>query len=444
MRSRPIDESHEERFANAWKLQWEKDKYCVGRRGDHLLTPFECDRCIFVKLKARLPMKGAVRDKLLLAGIRRVNLDALWSKESSTVRRNLDGVRKIIYTSTSAGLVGPFKSFGPMPAFDHCGYEIAVDMVLSSRSAGRHSKEYLQFETIRKLRTAYGNFERVSSSKIASSLCIDGGGGEAKDIVNLATSSVWFRKFTTGCKARMGQVHKPNLALTTNVIVKLAALLEKRVKEAPELKDQFELIVFGTFIVLSYALSLRGSEGTMLNLSTIWKHKDSAKDSFILGLKGKIKGEANERDHVFHCANETTSGLKVRSWVNLLLTVQQKAGRDGGPGITDWNGRILKSSELDDKLHVHLGNLFEAGVKFPTEISSIEDIEDRFSIYRSLRRASDTRAIEMKVAEADIDVVNRWKAVEMAKGARPSRSMRQHYAEVENLKLPFLRYTKAM
>ena len=56
----------------------------------------------------------------------------------------------------------------------------------------------------------------------------------------------------------------------------------------------------------------------------------------------------------------------------------------------------------------------------------------------------DTRALEKKVAESDIDVVNRWKAVEMAKGHNPSRSMRQHYAEVANLKLPFLRHTKAM
>ena len=85
VRSRPIDESLEERFVDAWKVQWEKNKYCVGRRGDHLLTPFECDRCIFAKLKSRLPFNEAPKDKLLLAVIRRINLDALWSRESSTV-----------------------------------------------------------------------------------------------------------------------------------------------------------------------------------------------------------------------------------------------------------------------------------------------------------------------------------------------------------------------
>ena len=77
--------------------------------------PFECDRCIFLKLKGRLLFNNASRDKVLSAAIRRVNLDALWSRESSTVRRNLDGVRKIINISSSVGLTGPFKSYGLMP-----------------------------------------------------------------------------------------------------------------------------------------------------------------------------------------------------------------------------------------------------------------------------------------------------------------------------------------
>jgi hypothetical protein len=48
------------------------------------------------------------------------------------------------------------------------------------------------------------------------------------------------------------------------------------------------------------------------------------------------------------------------------------------------------------------------------------------------------------VADKDIDVVNRWKSVEKAKGTRPSRPMRQHYAQLSLLIEPFLCYTKAM
>jgi len=439
-----VTDQTEERFVEVWEHQWETNKYQHARSGDHLITPFECDRCVFIKLKGRLPIEGAPKDRLLNAAIRRVNLDALWSRETSTVAKNLAGVRKIIYTSDSVGLKGPFISFGPMPTHDHCGYEIAIDMVLASRSVGRHSKTHLQFETIRKLRTAYANFERASAAKAHNHLVLDGGAGESKEISDLITSSLWFRRFITGCKARMGQIHKPNLALTTELIVKLLSLITQQIQEAEQLKDQFDLVVFGNFVVFSYVLSLRGSEGAMLNLSTMAKYRDSSKDSFIVALKGKIKGEANERDHLFHCVNETSSGIKARVWIGLLMVVHEKAGRSGGPGITNWDGTILKSSELDDRLHELLMCLFDEGVKFPPEINTQEDIIERFSIFRSLRRASDTRALEKKVGESDIDVVNRWKSVEMAKGSRPGRSMRQHYAEVSNLKLPFLRYTQAM
>ena len=67
---------------------------------------------------------------------------------------------------------------------------------------------------------------------------------------------------------------------------------------------------------------------------------------------------------------------------------------------------MLKTADLDEKLHYFLGRIFGEGNKFPIEISSIEDIIERFSIYRSLRWASDTRALERKVAATDIDIVN--------------------------------------
>ena len=154
----------------------------------------------------------------------------------------------------------------------------------------------------------------------------------------------------------------------------------------------------------------------------------------MIGLKGKIKGEANEQDYLFYCVNETSSGIRVMHWTDLLIKVHATARRCSGPAITDWEGAPLKTSELDDKLHFFLGAMWEEGVKFLAEISTLEDISDRFSVYQSLRRASDTRALEKKVVESDIDIVNRWKAVEIAKGSRLGRAMRQHYAEVSYLK----------
>ena len=118
--------------------------------------------------------------------------------------------------------------------------------------------------------------------------------------------------------------------------------------------------------------------------------------------------------------------------------------RTEGPCITNAKGQLLSTSTLDERLHNGLIQLFEEGTALPQEIKMADNIIERFSVFRSLRRASNTRAMNQKVAINDIDIINQWKSVEAAQGKRPSRPMRQHYAEVGNLVEPFLRYTYAM
>ena len=69
----------------------------------------------------------------------------------------------------------------------------------------------------------------------------------------------------------MGQVNKPNLALITNIIIKLLDELQNEIKLSQEMESRFDIILFGTYIVVSYVISLRGSEGLMINLTTIKK-----------------------------------------------------------------------------------------------------------------------------------------------------------------------------
>jgi hypothetical protein len=128
-----------------------------------MMVPFECDLCIFCKLRNHLPDLSNPQDKLLTACIRRINLDAFWSRAKSTVRGNRDKVAQAIKISNTVGLFGPYEAEGPLPEFDHCGYEVAIEMVIQSRQPGRYSSEYTQFETIRKLRSAFSNHCRATA-----------------------------------------------------------------------------------------------------------------------------------------------------------------------------------------------------------------------------------------------------------------------------------------
>ena len=242
----------------------------------------------------------------------------------------------------------------------------------------------------------------------------------------------------------MGQVYKPNLAISTEIIVKILDQIRRDVRSATLTTEKFDLILFGSYLTLSYVISLRGSEGLMLDLTTMRRELDRSQEFCWIALRGKVKGESNERDHLFPCCNLTKSGIDVRLWIKSLVLAHKCLNREGGPAITTSRGVLLSMSALDLSLHRYLSLLHQAGVEFPPEIKGEDDIYDRFSMYRSVRRASNTRALNQGISPNDIDVVNRWKSVEAAQGTKPGRQMRQHYAESALLKEPFLRYTRSM
>jgi hypothetical protein len=152
-----------ERLIAAWGARHQPaEQYTHGRDGDSLLTPFECDTCIFRKLRKHSPDPASLRDTRLLDCIRRVNLDSFWSRASSTVKGNLDRITGALKISQSLGLPGPYYHDGPMSSQDYCGYEIAIQMVDASRRPGKHAKTHTQFETIRKHHSAYASFARTT------------------------------------------------------------------------------------------------------------------------------------------------------------------------------------------------------------------------------------------------------------------------------------------
>ena len=105
-----------------------------------------------------------------------------------------------------------------------------------------------------------------------------------------------------------------------------------------------------------------------------------------------------------------------------------------------------KSAVDLETFHELLDDLLDRSSElFPSDIRSPEAIRDKYSVFRTFRRSSDTRAIECGVRENDINVVNRWKAKEAAGTGKPTHaSMAHYYSDLSLLKGPFKRYTQAM
>ena len=165
----------------------------------------------------------------------------------------------------------------------------------------------------------------------------------------------------------------------------------------------------------------------------------------VVALLGKVKGESDDRAHLLPCVPITYSGINVIVSIQRLIEFKRTRGCVDGPAISDLAGNVFSHRALNDSLLEVLEELFDSHRElFPPSISDKEVLGTRVQVYQTLRRTSDTRALEQKVGQSDIDVVNRWKALERADGNIPHCPMQQHYAKLELLLGPFLRYTWAM
>jgi hypothetical protein len=375
-----------------------------------------------------------------------MNLDTFWSRASDTVNGNRDKLSDMLNLSKLVGLEGPCVHDGPYPDFDHCGYEVAINMLLMSRRPGRNSRTHLQFDSIRKLQSAYGNQVRSSPQSTKTVMAMGDQKGRYLRLSTDPCASMWFHRFLEGCRYRMGQEWRPNQAMSLPLLLATVSAIDEKIQGSPSSRELNRWTVLHTFVLVTYVVSLRGPEGFLLDLEGCNRHwKEDGEDHFIIALRGKIKGEHNARCHLLPCVLETGSGLRIRDSLKRLLELKATQGLTDGPAISKENGFLFSSRAIDDSMLEVLEDLFVSSRDlFPTKLETPQDLRKSYQVFRTLRRTSDTQALEMKVSKDDIDVVNRWAGVEKAQGRRPGREMRHYYADITLLLKPFLRYTRAM
>jgi len=68
-------------------------------------------------------------------------------------------------------------------------------LMISVDKSGKHSKEYLQFDTVRRLRTAYGNFLRASNQACHINSSMVDTNGRYSRMYQDECGSLWFHRF---------------------------------------------------------------------------------------------------------------------------------------------------------------------------------------------------------------------------------------------------------
>jgi hypothetical protein len=244
----------------------------------------------------------------------------------------------------------------------------------------------------------------------------------------------------------MGQDWRPNEAMSTELILAVLEEAEERLSDAPTYWETNRWTVFHTFAIVAYIISLRDSEGFLLDIGGLRRHRQpESSDHRIIALLGKIKGENHDLAHLVPCTRVTSSGIKVQTSLNRLIDLKEAQGLKDGPAISDATGRLCRTRDIDDCFQEILEELFQSKHHlFPAHINDVSMLRQKDQVFRTYQKSSDSRALAKGVSDIDIDVINIWQTLERAKGKRPSRPMRQHYVAVQLLKPAFLCYTEVM
>lgn len=199
------------------------------------------------------------------------------------------------------------------------------------------------------------------------------------------------------------------------------------------------------FLLLLRAVTLEPGRPNLVDLTGLIEFNQAERPFVIIPLLGQVKGEDHTRQHLLHCVNVTSSGISVVGWVNRLLAVHRLNRRTAGPAFVTESGVQSSTTEMNDSMIELLNEIFDDHRDlFAVDIKSSSEVAEKYNVFRSFRRGSESRAVGQKVPEADRYVVNRWRKKEAASTAKVSHPIDQHYVDVSIVKDSFLRYTKAM
>lgn len=441
----------------------DEDRYIVGCDGAQFMVPFQCDLCIFRSLYKRDP-RGGPSDLEALETIRRMNLDLIWSREPGTIDKNMRHLNNVIVTCEASGFEPDLPALGPLPYKDIYGWSVAFTMLLHSTREGRNVKEYTQFGTIRKSRSAFSNLYGVSAAGTMEMEVLSLKTQPAAQISACPTNSFWFIRWVSGCETRMGYVEKKNKPITIEILMRMMRVFDKFIRNSPAGSwTRFRWISGLVYTVLTFAGSFRGSETLKMDWLRLIRYLDNGRTvgkerigrgrkmrtaastpHIIIGIRGRFKGEKGERCHLIPMANETGTGIKIRKIVELFVAArEQRRNIKCNWAFVNEEGKKMSFDEMNGIVLDVLETVKEEDVDDALLLKDITIRED-FSSNRSFRRGSTGHALNQKIPQAVVEAHNRWRKIERSKGKKPKLGMIEEYSEIAQLVPTRVQYTEML
>jgi hypothetical protein len=422
----------------------DRDRFKYASNGANGVCPFQCDLCHFRNIQGRNPRPLTnQQDRLAMDCIRRANLDAIWAREPSTIAGNLSQARKMERFGEALGFSHVVPPMGPFPLTDTFGMKVACCTLLKSLEPGKWEAT-VQYSTTRRLRSAFSNFFHASHWGEALSVMAY----ETQKLITTPcpTYGYWYQRFSLGMHKRMGDVVRSDYAVTSLIVKELLEQLDSEWETSKNEKERKRIADMGLLISAGFLCGLRGEEIMKIDLGGLIKYLEAGRGHsecphVIVALLGRLKGETGERYHMMVMARESASGIIGGIWADRVVEVNRSIDRTKGWVFTKGRARQAKIANFEDEfinrlegLRIVRPGLFEPGI----------DIAVAYSLFRSLRRGSNTEAIRNKVEATIIDMNNRWRKFERARGRMPSLSMQQHYTQMQGVLAALWTYSRAL
>jgi hypothetical protein len=419
----------------------EGNRFNVGRAGDHLITPFQCELCHFRNIYSRDPLPRLAIDREALEFFRRASLDAFWSRATSTVRGNLSEGKRGQRFATRMGVPCLIPEMGPFPLCDSMGMMSAAAVLDRSLDRGR-SEHFVQWATFRGTRSFITNATQAGVSGLSDSV-----GGYEKSkmwISGVVTHSFWFTRFMEGLHKRVGEVRHQDEPITIEVLHELDRILEAEWRQAklPALKRQ--VAEMGTWFIVGFCSGLRGEEMLLIELAGTARDlvflADEVCPHFILVVSGRTKGNqlSGAKFGVPIAARTEGTNLLPGKWIQRLVEIMTAKN--------DTRGRLFRRNLSPTRLFEFEFDFFRLLREVQSTtllIDKTKDVDSEYGILRSCRRGMTAHARNMRVSKDDLKTFNRWSQEMNAQTGMARLDMPETYSSLEAIKPLLLRVTRS-
>jgi hypothetical protein len=127
--------------------------------------------------------------------------------------------------------------------------------------------------------------------------------------------------------------------------------------------------------------------------------------------------------------------------VERLVQVREWEGRIHWPAFCDSAGSIAEAYDYEG---VIIARLVEVQDKCPDIIGPDVNLLEDFGVSRSFRRGSTSTARARGIDDRQVELINRWRKFEQARGRRPVLPMQEHYSDVKLLIPEMLKYSQGL